>query len=88
MPLRQFGHDVREYAENVPAAQRSQEPAPAFADTEPNGQGVQFEEPRYEKSPAGQAEHVAEDVAPIAADAVPGEQSKHAATDEAPRLSE
>ncbi len=79
---------MRETAENVPAAQTVQEPAPAFAEIEPKGQGLQCEDRRVEKSPAGQFTHVADDVAAVAADEVPAEQGKHVALDEAARLSE
>lgn len=79
---------MRETAENVPAAQTVQEPAPAFDEIKPKGHGLQCEDRRVEKSPAGQLTHVAGDVAAVAADAVPAEQGKHVALDEAARLSE
>jgi len=88
VPLGQFGHEEREYAENVPAAHRTHEADPELAEMRPKGHGVHWKEPGAEKSPAGQELHVADDVAETAADAVPAAQGKHVALDEAPKLAE
>ena len=88
VPLGQLGHEVRVCAENLPAAQRTHEPEPELVEIEPGGHAMHCEEPMFEKSPAGQAAHVAGDVAPTTAEIVPAAHGTHAAMDEAPKLSE